>query len=72
MRCKRCSSGNQDEFKVEMNFHYPHGTSLNKPGVWVFTDVAVCLVCGFAEFIVPDVELRTLVSASRVQRERTA
>jgi hypothetical protein len=64
MACKRCSSDNQRKFSVEMNFHFPGYEGLNKPPVLVFPTVVVCLVCGFAEFIVPEDELRTLATGT--------
>jgi len=33
---------------------------LDKPVVWVFPEIFVCLDCGIAEFAVPEVELRLL------------
>jgi len=43
-----------------MNFHFPGWNGLEKPTVWVFPEVAVCLNCGFAEFSMPEGELREL------------
>jgi len=64
MACRRCSSDNESKFSVEMNFHFPGVEGLDKPTVWVFPDVVVCLDCGFAEFTVPQRELRTLAEDS--------
>jgi hypothetical protein len=60
MACRRCSSENQRKFSTEMNIHFPGREGLDKPTVWVFPEVTVCLDCGFAEFSVPRAELRTL------------
>ena len=57
MACKQCSSGNQGKFNVEMNIHFPGYEGLQKPTVWVFPEVVVCLDCGFAEFTVAEIEL---------------
>ena len=58
--CARCSSENLSQFSAEMNFHFPGWNGLEKPTVWVFPEVAVCLNCGFAEFSMPEGELREL------------
>jgi hypothetical protein len=55
--CKSCGSVNQQKFGAEICFHFP---DINKPVVWVFPDVVVCLDCGTAEFVVPEAELRQL------------
>lgn len=60
MGCKRCSSERQSTFNAEMNLHFPGYKNLEKPTVWVFPEVVVCLNCGYAEFSVPDAELRRL------------
>lgn len=60
MACKACFSENQDKFRTEMNFHFPGKEGREKPSVWAFPDVLVCLNCGFAEFVVPPNELRAL------------
>jgi hypothetical protein len=43
-----------------MNFHFPGTEGLNKPTVWLFPEVVVCLDCGLAEFTVPEQELSAL------------
>jgi hypothetical protein len=40
-----------------MGIHFPGLKNIDKPIVWIFTEVGVCLVCGFAEFEVPKVQL---------------
>lgn len=61
MACKQCSSDHQSTFATEMNIHFPGREGLDKPTVWVFPTVVVCLSCGFAEFVVPTNELHALV-----------
>jgi hypothetical protein len=39
---------------------------LDKPIVWAFPKLAVCLECGSAEFVVPDRELRVLLHDTSV------
>ena len=67
MSCRQCSSANQSKFAAEMNIHFPGREGLQKPTVWVFPEVAVCLNCGFAEFTVPETELSMLVRGAAVQ-----
>jgi hypothetical protein len=63
MSCKRCSSDNQKEFGVEMNIHFPGREGIDKGAVVVFPQATViCLNCGFAEFSVPETELRRLAT----------
>jgi hypothetical protein len=45
---------------VEMAIHLPGLQDIDKPAVWVFSGVVVCLDCGNAEFAVPEAELRQL------------
>ena len=61
MACKQCSSDQQSTFNTEMNIHFPGREGLDKPAVWVFPKVVLCLDCGFAELVVPKNELHALV-----------
>jgi hypothetical protein len=58
--CKSCGSVNQHKFRAEMGIHFPGLKNIDKPVVWVFPDLVVCLDCGTAEFVVPKAELRVL------------
>ena len=58
--CKMCASVNQKKFSAEMGIHFPELKNIDKPVVWVFPKVVVCLDCGTAEFAVPEEELRQL------------
>jgi len=60
MACKRCASDKRGKYTAEMNFHFPGAEGLDKPSVWLFPEVVVCLECGLAEFNVPEAELGTL------------
>ena len=61
MSCKLCMSNRQMEFLGEICLHFPGGLeSLDKPLVWVFPQVAVCLDCGSTQFTVPDAELKLI------------
>jgi hypothetical protein len=43
-----------------MGIHFTGLQNIDKPIVWVFPDLFVCLNCGTAEFAVPKDELRQL------------
>jgi hypothetical protein len=58
--CNLCGSGNQKKFSAEMAVHFAGLKNIDKPIVWVFSEVVVCLDCGIAEFSVPKDELRQL------------
>ena len=60
MSCKSCQSQNQRNFNGEIAIHFPGLKGLDKPIVWVFPKLLVCLDCGFAEFTVPERELQVL------------
>ena len=52
MSCKRCNSDARD-FNGELVIHFPGLEGLNKPIVWVFPKLRVCLSCGLGEFVIP-------------------
>jgi hypothetical protein len=60
MVCKRCASDRQGSFNGEIALHFPGLQGLDKPIVWVFPKLVVCLSCGLAEFTVPEAELLVL------------
>jgi hypothetical protein len=60
MPCKSCGSVSQSKFIAEMGIHFPGLKNIDRPVVWVFPELVVCLDCGRAEFAVPEVELRQL------------
>jgi hypothetical protein len=43
-----------------MGIHSPGLKNIDKPIVWVFPEIVVCLDCGAAEFAVPEAQLRQL------------
>ena len=47
MSCLSCGSKKQAEFPAEMLIHFRGLKNLDKPGVWVFPKLLVCLDCGF-------------------------
>lgn len=64
--CKSCRTYNQKTFNGEVAIHFSGLEGLKKPIVWIFPKIAVCLICGFAEFIVPGRELRVLVDGTAI------
>jgi hypothetical protein len=60
MPCKSCGSVNQTKFTGEIAIHFSGLKNIDKPVVWVFPEIVVCLDCGTAEFAVPEAELRQL------------
>jgi hypothetical protein len=67
MVCKRCASNHQNAFNGEIAIHFPGLKGLDKPIVWVFPKLAVCLDCGFTQFTVPERELSVLVHGAPVE-----
>ena len=62
MSCKSCQSQNQRNLNGEIAIHFPGLNGLDKPIVWVFPKLLVCLNCGFTEFAIPEAELRLVES----------
>jgi hypothetical protein len=64
VKCKACGSEEQRKFTAEIAIHFPGLKGLDKPIVWVFPKLFVCLNCGNGEFAVPETELRALSDAA--------
>ena len=62
MICQLCSSEKLKRFAGEVAIHFPGLRGLNKPIVWVFPEIWVCLDCGNAGLSVPDRELQILAA----------
>jgi len=67
MACKSCQSVNQRRFFGELAIHYPGLGGLDKPIVWVFPKLVVCLDCGVTEFTIQKPELSRLVKEDGTQ-----
>jgi hypothetical protein len=65
-RCKSCQLANESTFSGEIAIHFRGVEGLDKPIVWVFPELQVCLNCGFAQFTVPERELSVLVHGTPV------
>ena len=64
MSCLSCRSSKQAEFPAELLVHFEGRENLDKPGVWVFPRLLVCLDCGFLQSTVPAPQLASLVAGS--------
>jgi hypothetical protein len=51
---------NRKKFGGEVAIHFPGLKNIDKPVVWVFPELVICLDCGIAQFTVPEAELRLL------------
>jgi len=60
MSCLSCGSKKQAEFSAEMLIRFGGLKNLDKPGVWVFPKLLVCLDSGFLQSTVPAPELTSL------------
>jgi hypothetical protein len=75
MACMSCASINQVEFGSEILIHFPGLKNLDKPPVWAFPKLLICLECGFSPFHVPPSELAVLAEGTlpcEVSTARTA
>jgi hypothetical protein len=66
-RCTSCQSENQKTFTSEIAIHFRGIEGLNKPVVWAFPQISICLDCGLARFIVPERELEVLRTGAPVE-----
>lgn len=65
-RCISCRSENLNTFTSEIAIHFPGIEGLNKPIVWVFPRISVCMDCGMAQFMIPEKELEVLQTGAPV------
>ena len=66
-KCRQCHSERLGNFSGEVAIHFTGIAGLNKPIVWVFPQLLVCLDCGFTEFAVPKTELQVLETGTPVE-----
>jgi hypothetical protein len=64
MNCKSCTSEHQRKFSSEINVHFSGLKNLDRPPVFVFPKLLVCMDCGFTEFAIPETELSQLGKAT--------
>jgi hypothetical protein len=67
MACKLCG-GNQAQFPAEVCIHFPGRENLDKPPVFEFPKVLICLECGFASFKVSETHLTLLADHTSTTR----
>jgi hypothetical protein len=60
-RCRWCGSPTLRRFAGEVAVHFPGLKNIDKPPVFVFSELSVCIVCGITQFVVPEAKLRLLV-----------
>jgi hypothetical protein len=60
VECPSCSSKTQRKLNAELALHFPGLQGLDKPIVWAFPEVLICLNCGFAVFALADAPLKEL------------
>jgi len=70
MSCSSCASGSQAEFTAEVNIHFPGLRNLDKPSVFVFPRLLVCLDCGCSWFTTPETEVARLREVERQERHQ--
>ena len=60
MACISCKSANEKEFPAEINVHFPGPEGMDKPTVWVFPQLRICLDCGLTQFTMAKAEVEQL------------
>ena len=69
--CTSCASKKIGKFGGEIGLHFKGIAELEKPVVFLFPEVTVCLSCGHAQFTVPEEELRVLTTNTPVEGTAT-
>jgi len=64
-----CRSEKQTKVTAEIVIHFPGQECLKKAIVWVFPEVVICSHCGKAQFVVPETQLRLLVTEKVAETE---
>jgi hypothetical protein len=70
--CRSCQTAVKSTLNAEIAIHFPGLEGLDKPLVWVFPKLLVCLNCGLTEFEIPEAELRQLVEGGSAAKKPTA
>jgi len=55
-----CGHNRERHFPAEINIHFPGMGGLDKPSVWVFPRLKVCLDCGLTQFQMAETQLTQL------------
>lgn len=64
MSCTSCASGRRKQFVAEIAVHFSGLNNLDKPSVFVFPEILVCLECGFSQFTLTNPELTLLAEGA--------
>jgi hypothetical protein len=67
MSCPACRSSNVAEFTAETIIHFAASKNLDKPGVWLFPQLSICLDCGSSRFTVAESELALLTEGAEAK-----
>ena len=67
MKCRRCEASDLDKFTSECAIRFSEREGLNQPTLLLCHDLTICLHCGFAEFMVPQRELKVLAEGKPVR-----
>jgi len=62
MQCSSCGNNTRKRFTAEIAIHSPGLEGIERPVVWVFPELTVCLDCGDAKFTVPEGGRRSLAN----------
>jgi len=60
MTCRACKSESRRTFNGEIAIHFSGLEGLDKPILWLFPKLSVCMQCGLTEFTVPEQEMKVL------------
>jgi hypothetical protein len=71
MSCVWCRSFKQVELTAEMLIHFPGLKNLDKPALWLFPKLLVCLDCGCSHFTVPRTELESIAKDTLANKSFT-
>jgi len=71
MTCLSCQSVKQVELTAEMLIHFPRLKRLDKPGVFLFPRLMVCMDCGFSRFTVAKTELESIAKDTLTHESST-
>jgi hypothetical protein len=63
MTCGSCGFASVRKFESETSIHFSRLKDVEKRPLVVFAELAVCLHCGKAEFIVPEKQLASLAKS---------
>ena len=58
MSCRSCGSGNRKNLAGELSVHVLGLENVDKPAVWIFPRLLVCMECGFTELTIEENHLR--------------